>query len=98
MKLNRPIETYRGMRPETVAAGSPAQVLFALVDMRHDLLILAEVMAKLRGFVASEHDTRFDSHTVAGDPATLEGGGAELVAEAQDALAMIDSLLGKPTE
>jgi hypothetical protein len=44
MKLNRTIESYRGAKPEAIAAGSPAQILFALVDMRHDVLVLADAL------------------------------------------------------
>ena len=36
----RSIEQYRNGDPKAVAAGSHAQVLFALQDMRHDILVL----------------------------------------------------------
>lgn len=36
----RSIDQYRNGRPKAVADGSYAQVLFALQDMRHDILVL----------------------------------------------------------
>ena len=36
----RSIDQYRNGQPKAVAAGSPAQILYALEDSRHDLIVL----------------------------------------------------------
>ena len=48
MNLNRSIEQWRGGKPEMIASGSPAQVLFALTDAQHDVLMLHAEVERLR--------------------------------------------------
>lgn len=40
-RLERTIDSYRKMKPEAVASGSYAQILYALQDARKDILTLS---------------------------------------------------------
>jgi len=46
--MNRSIQQWRGMRPESVVAGSPAQVLFCIRDAQADILSLQAENEALR--------------------------------------------------
>ena len=37
---------WRGMKPEAVVSGSPAQVLYCIKDAQHDILALQELLSE----------------------------------------------------
>lgn len=47
MKLERKISQYQYMRPVSVAGGSDGQVLFAITDMRRDILTMAQFIERV---------------------------------------------------
>lgn len=47
LNLTRTLAQWAGMKPEAVATGSKAQVVYALQDAQHDISALAERVAEL---------------------------------------------------
>lgn len=48
--LRRDLSRWAAMSPEAVAAGSPAQFMYAMADAQHDIAVLAAEVARLRAF------------------------------------------------
>lgn len=53
--MKRTLDQWRGMKPEAVVAGSPAQVLFCIRDAQADILEMARVIEFYRA--AQTRDT-----------------------------------------
>src|SRR5690348_6602003 len=94
LNLARTIEQYRNGSPGAIAAGSPDQVINALRDAKHDILMLAEALDAQAALLSEARDRIADIITIQ-DIATRTPAAARL---SENEIASYRSLLCKLTE